>query len=445
MRPPSLAAARRRRHVAAALATLLVLAPQAHGSSALADPSEPRFGDSTWVAPYAIAGEPTDPGPRVAPPDHARAWETTVRAPFHALGLPFRWIGGGAEWAAGRFGERFVTSQQPKAPVPGTHVAPTVNISGLNDIGFGPAVTWSGPRATARFSATWSTLDRRKATLNAITSGRRIGWALHASYERKPNKRFYGLGPGSREEDRSHYLLEAEGAEVNALLGRDLLRQTRVIAGFSSMSPGKAYNTHPLIEDVFTAEQAPGRDQATYEWYAGVGGDYARLDDARDPAAGWHGRFDLRRELGMRAQDPDFDQWLLEARGYLPVGAKRRVFAARAVYAGVEPRSGTLPFYRLLTSDGPLRLAGYASERFRDEQLVLGRLEYRWAILQRLNALLLMERAAVAPRLGAFAGAGHTAYGGGLRLGVGPLAAVRAEAARGTEGWDAVIFLGSDW
>src|SRR5437762_12071960 len=46
--------------------------------------AEPRFGDSTWVAPQVPSRDekPSDPGPRVAEPDHERRWETVLRTPF---------------------------------------------------------------------------------------------------------------------------------------------------------------------------------------------------------------------------------------------------------------------------------------------------------------------------------------------------------------------------
>ena len=128
--------------------------------------------------------------------------------------------------------------------------------------------------------------------------------------------------------------------------------------------------------------------------------------------------------------------------------AKRRVIALRSVFAGVEPIGATtaLPFYRLPQSDGDTRFAGYGSERFRDRQLLLARIEYRWAILYRMSAIALYELGEVAPRAGAFRLKGaHHAYGGGLRLGMSDKATLRCELAKSVEGLHATLSLGGDF
>ena len=155
------------------------------------------------------------------------------------------------------------------------------------------------------------------------------------------------------------------------------------------------------------------------------------------------------RAAGLRSTDPDYDQWRVEARAYLPVFAKRRVIAMRGVYAGVDPRGGTttdLPFYRLAQSEGTSRFAGYSSERFRDRQLVLARIEYRWEIIYRLSALALYELGAVGPRAASFSLRGaHESFGGGLRLGLNDQTTLRLEVAKSVEGVHTALGLGGDF
>jgi hypothetical protein len=131
------------------------------------------------------------------------------------------------------------------------------------------------------------------------------------------------------------------------------------------------------------------------------------------------------------------------------VFAKRRVIAMRAVYSGVDPRGGSsssLPFYRLAQSDGVLRFAGYDSERFRDKQLMLTRIEYRWAILHRMSAVALYELGEVVPRADAFSlRSAHTSFGGGLRYGMSDASTLRLEVAKSVEGLYANLALGSDF
>jgi hypothetical protein len=131
------------------------------------------------------------------------------------------------------------------------------------------------------------------------------------------------------------------------------------------------------------------------------------------------------------------------------VFAKRRVIAVRGVYAGVARFGGAtpvLPLYRLVQSEGANRFAGFASGRFLDRQLLLARIEYRWLILQRVSALALYELGEVAPRGSSLSlRAAHESYGGGLRLGMSDVAAVRFELAKSAEGLHAVLVLGGDF
>ena len=396
--------------------------------------------------------EYTIDGPRVAAPDRERLWESVLRAPFRIVFSPLWLLGKGLEAGVGYVGPRFLEPKAKHPPKPGLALAPYINPGVGRDIGVGPAITWVGfPTADSRLhlTAMWSLEDRRRVNLSETIGDRRpVGFLLHADYDHKPNSRFYGIGNSASETDLSHFLLEQTSADAALLLSASPLRQFRIVAGFSSMSPGRGYNGEPLLEDVFPTG-APYEQQTTKELWYGFTADFAALDDERNPSRGAHGRLDLRRAAGLRSSDPDYYQWRVECRAYVPVFAKRRVIAVRGVFAGVDPDGGdatVMPYYRLAQSTCASRFAGYSSERFRDRQLMLGRIEYRWEILHRLSALALYELGEVAPSTGSFTlREAHQSIGGGLRLGVSDEGTMRIELAKGTEGLQAVFALGSDF
>ena len=416
--------------------------------------ADARFGDSAWVAPGSpIEDDSTLAGLRVAPRDHERLWETALRAPFRVAFFPLRLGAMGLEAGVGYMGPRLFDPKPRVAPKSGPRVSPNITIGGVNDFGIGPTITWVGlPTASSklRLSGSWSTIDRRRVRLAEVIGDRRpVGLRLRGDYDYKPNRRYFGIGNESREADLSYFLSANANAEAAVLLGASPLRQLRIGGGYSSMSPGRGYVGRPLLEAVFSPTSAPFAGRTTQELWYGVNADLAALDDDRDPSLGVHGRVDLRRVAGVRSSDPDYSQWRVEGRGYLPVFAKRRVIAVRGVYAGVEPSGGAstiMPFYRLPLSDGTTGFAGYAGERFRDRQLLLARIEYRWVILHRISALALYELGEVAPRLGSFTlSAAHRSVGGGLRLGLNDEATARLEVAKGSEGFQAILALGGDF
>jgi outer membrane protein assembly factor BamA len=283
----------------------------------------------------------------------------------------------------------------------------------------------------------------------AMGERRPVGFLVSVDYDSKPNTRYYGIGNETPATHLSYFQLESSAAEAALLLGASPLRQVRILGGYSSTSVRRGAHGAPLLEDVFAPADAPFEHGTTRELWYGVAADLAALDDARDPSLGVHGRVDLRRAAGVRPSDPDYDQWRLEARAYLPVFAKRRVIALRGVYDGVGARGGlatVLPFYDLAQSGDAARFAGYDAERFRDRQLLHARIEYRWEILHQLSALALYDLGEVAPRTGLFTlGGAHESHGGGLRVGMSDVATLRLEVAKSVEGLHAVLVLGGDF
>jgi hypothetical protein len=414
----------------------------------------PRFGDSTWVAPTMPSDSgSTAAGPRVAPPDRERGWETALRVPFRVVFFPLRLVGMGLESSVAYLGPRYFDPKPEPPPKRGPQLSPYIAPTAANDIGLGVAVTWGGlPTSDSRLLAAvaWSLNDRRRAHFSETIGYRQpVGFDLRADYDFKPNRRFYGIGNETPEANVSYFLLSGTSVEAALLLGSSPLRQLRIGSGYTSLRPGSGYNGQPLLEEVFPPASAPYAQQATEEIWYGVAGDLARLDDPRDPSLGVHLRADVRRVEQVRSGDPDYFAWRAEGRAYLPVFAKRRVMVVRGVYTGVDPggdASTILPFYRLARSEGTTQFAGFASERFRDRQLMLARFEYRWFILNRLSALALYELGEVAPDVGAFTLAGaHISYGGGLRFALSGQSVVRFELANSVEGLHAVFAVGSDF
>jgi outer membrane protein assembly factor BamA len=332
-----------------------------------------------------------------------------------------------------------------------------LDISGLNDyglraVGLGMGLTLKNvPTSTSNvtLAGSWSGVDRRRVKLGGVIGEHRpMTLRLEAEYDYKPNRRYFGIGNHSERERRGYFLLEETNAEAILSFGSSYERQLGLVAGYSHMSPRHGYHGSPALEDLFTAETAPFMFQDTREMVYGVTANLAAVDDRKQPSRGVHGRAEFRHATGVRDQDPDYHQWHVEARGYVPVFATRRVLVVRGAYAGVDPSGGTtiMPFYRLAQSEQALRFAGYSSQRFRDRRLALARLEYRWMIHRHLSALVLYELGEVAPHTRSFTARDvHVSYGGGVRFATSETKMVRVEAARSIEGTHFALHVGRDF
>jgi hypothetical protein len=105
--------------------------------------AEPRFGDSTWVAPQLPGdGSLTDESPRVASPDRERTWETILRAPFRLLFFPVRILARGSEAVAAPVAGHLANQQHLTTPPRGITVSPAVSYFGV-----------AGPVTTSRWTA----------------------------------------------------------------------------------------------------------------------------------------------------------------------------------------------------------------------------------------------------------------------------------------------------
>ncbi len=408
--------------------------------------AEPRFGDSTWVAPSeGIAGDPSDPGPRVAPKDHERTWETVLRTPFRVAFLPVRLLARGIE-ATGPLAERFFPPGSMFA-----HHAPKPRLKFSPDL-IGATVSapvFAGPGSKATLKATWSLSDTRKLKFRSYVGEgvSYVGAGLEALYERKPNRTFYGIG-NSSPSDETFFLRRTELASVYAFVGRNRLRRVRATLGISDMDIGPGYNGAPgnaRTADVFNPTTAPFLAQGTRLWWYGASADIAALDDSLAPSSGIHFRPDIKRYQSNDGTGVRYDQWRLEARGYVPVFARRRVLVGRVVYEGVDRRgaSAPIPYYRLPESAEMDHFAAYPSGRFRDLRLAIGRVEYRWEIERPISAFLLGELGEVATTASQLSlRAAHPSLGGGLRAKLGQ-GVGRFEIAHGHEGFAFRIDLGA--
>jgi hypothetical protein len=407
-----------------------------------AQAQDPRFGDSTWVAPNASAynGDPAAAGPRVAEPDVERGWEKTLRAPFRVVFYPLRLAARGSQ-AVLTFGSQFINYEPRLIPWLGVRAAPVFGYSGTSGPSAGIALQGrSGLGARATLMGSWSTKDTRRIRLRAgITRPEvPVGVEIIGGYDYRPNRRFYGIG-NETPDDKTIYLRRENVGEASVFVGKNPLRRIRGVVSVSDVEVGPGYRDAPRAQDEFTPEEVPFLTEGSSVVSYGAGGDLALLDDVGQPSLGIHVRGEARRFDGIDQTNLHYVSWFGEGRAYLPVLASRRVIALRYVYEGVDPRSGSdpVPFYRLPTSSDEVRFSAYRSNRFMDRQLMLGHAEYRWIVLPQytLWAHVFGQLGMVAATHEAFRlDDAHRSIGGGFRAKITPTTIARLEIASGDEG-----------
>ena len=145
-------------------------------------------------------------GPRVAPRDHERAWETVLRTPFRIVFYPVRLVGIGLEAAASYAGPRYFSPKAKPPPKAGPTVAPLVGIGAVNDVSLGVAATWiDSPVASSNLTlaGSWSTFDGRNVRFSGCSATSDRCFRLGADYDYKPNRVYYGIGNNTQAANRS--------------------------------------------------------------------------------------------------------------------------------------------------------------------------------------------------------------------------------------------------
>jgi hypothetical protein len=429
--------------VGAALALLCV------GALAGSAQAEPAFGDSDWVAPTnrPAVGSPADPGPRVAPKDHEPTGVSILRLPFRLLFLPLRLVAIGAEKAVGL--SVFDLNPGPSIkPQPRWKLDPVVT----TEPGAGIILTRRlDPHGNAKMYATgtyaWDEGRKGKFVYRTSQDDAPRGLHLEGTYTYKANKTFYGIGNASTLANKSIWLGEETRAAGLLHFGKPVRKELRLVGTYSKISARSGYNGPagvPSAEDQFTPAEVPFLVRGSRVYSFGVAADGGLLDQVREPRRGVAARLSAEQFKAADTSDLDYRRYHTEARVFVPVFARRRVFAMRILHDWVDPAAGSpaVPYYRLPETNDDLRFPGYKVHRFTDNHLVLAQAEYRWEISGKLMAALEAsagEVASTASRLRY--DQRHEAYGLGLRYSYRDRMGARVDAAKGSEGLNFALTL----
>jgi hypothetical protein len=249
---------------------------------------------------------------------------------------------------------------------------------------------------------------------------------------------FFGIGLASDRFDRTDYGLRetAVGSELDVALSRTVglsvggdLRRIGARRGENRALPA------PETRFVPAAIVGNGDDFA----YATLGASLFR--DTRDepgyPRRGSLVQGDIRQFFGLGAGDPGFRRYGVELQNALPLPGHDHSLVTRLRADWLDHGSGTeIPFFFTRGLGGSHSLRGFPLNRFRGEDLVLGTVEYRCAILAgKLDAVLFWDTGGAYRSFSelTLGGLEHS-FGGGIRLLRRGRVLLRLEVAQGSEG-----------
>lgn len=261
---------------------------------------------------------------------------------------------------------------------------------------------------------------------------------VEGSYRMHPQEDFYGNGFFTRRDFRTAFRYEAPGVETRALVKPWPWLNAGVRLGYLDVEIGAGQDKRfPSIEALFDTVEAPGLlDQPSYLY----GDLFATLDTRDSPGNARAGQYigvRWRRYQDRDLDRFDFDALDIDVQQFIPIFDKKRVFALRAQLMTTTAGDGhEVPFYFRPTLGGSDTLRSYADFRFRDRNVFVANLEYRWEAFSGLDMALFADFGEVAPEFGLLDnGDLRGAYGLGFRFNTNRAVFLRFDvAAGGSEG-----------
>ena len=283
----------------------------------------------------------------------------------------------------------------------------------------------------ASFRKYWAIETR--ATFPDLARGRVMADAV-ATLREYPQESFYGLGPDSRQQDETNYLLRQ--ARAGGRAGVKVVPFTTVGGGLEYLSPrvgrGRDDQSGPM-DSLENVDEIPGFNTRV---------DYVRSSafvefDYREPRNARQGGFYRieRSHYDDRTSGAlTFNRTDVDLRQYLGFLAGRRVIALRGVVSTTDaPTGSAVPFYLMPWLGGKDTLRGFRNYRFRGPHSLLLQGEYRWEIWSALEAAVFYDTGKVAfeRRDLNLKGLQH-AYGFGFRFNTDQAVVMRFDAAFGS-------------
>jgi outer membrane protein assembly factor BamA len=268
----------------------------------------------------------------------------------------------------------------------------------------------------------------------------RLSLAVQARYQDSLAIDYFGLGNQSQKSDQTAYRFKNFDvlASGRVQANRWLAFEGRV--GWiprPDLSAAAGRVTVPNTIDRFSEATAPGiTDQPAL-----VHGDVSIVADSRDhaghPTDGGLYRATVAEYSDREGGAFSFRRYEVEATQFVPLGTRKWILGLHAwgVFSNTSD-GATVPFYLMPTIGGKNTLRGFYSYRFHDNDMAVGNVESRWALLTHMDLAVFSDMGTVAHVVSDLNFHDvRRSYGGGIRFHNATSTLLRIDAGHSTEGW----------
>lgn len=212
---------------------------------------------------------------------------------------------------------------------------------------------------------------------------------LTGTYRLRPEEDFWGIGPTSRKSQRSTYDLQER--QVGLTLSTRLVKKLRAGLGVHYSSNSVYDGKDPRfakINQEFGNIHLPGLTEGAALVGTSAFLEFEGRDQPSHPRVGSYASFTVTNNDSVGRGDFGFINYVVDTRGYIPLGTKRRTLALRALgNFNTEKGGSQIPFFRLPRLGDQNTLRGYDSFRFHGKNSFLASAEYRYQLVMGIEAL----------------------------------------------------------
>jgi len=250
-----------------------------------------------------------------------------------------------------------------------------------------------------------------------------MGITVLGQYRQRPWESFYGLGNNSLEKNQVNYNPKHSHFQGGSLWTISDRWKLEMALGYDAYNifDGEDPNLEGDIDLIVSNLQLASPEvRGTRFWSLGGTLDHDWRNSNGQPTSGGRESISLTYHKSTRKSDElKFWQMTVDLRHYLEL-FKKRTLALRALLEShdITGNSPALPFYLKSSLGGAENLRGYRNGRFLDNDLALVSIEYRYPLLEMIDAFLFLDEGRVFQSL-----SDHFkwhdwkySYGAGLRL-----------------------------
>ncbi|MFC1489702.1 BamA/TamA family outer membrane protein [Candidatus Latescibacterota bacterium] len=192
---------------------------------------------------------------------------------------------------------------------------------------------------------------------------------------------FFGIGNDTKFSGENNYALKQSVAELsfNVLISDKLDIGARFGYDMNDVEKGRDSEL-PYTTDIYNETQLPGIEEKTQNTRVQIEIMYNSINRMKRPTAGILFSLDGGLSKDLENNDYAFSKYSASYRQFFHV-KYNRTFSLRFAFERTQPLSGKkVPFYYMSELGETETIRGFRRGRFRDNDMVLGSLEYRYPI-----------------------------------------------------------------